>query len=239
MKQFTLTLLLLCSFFSLFAQVYPYDFPNKEQNKVQVEDSLDKLLNDLIDFNESILQRDVAFSEHEEWSFGEIYKLDGDTLQGEIKVKKYQGGQTSMIIFFRENNESKKQKYRADKILGFSLGNRHYVSRKFSNLPPSYIEILEQGNMNLYFTKYRRYAEKYDPVRQVSYPGLYPFYEFYLEPLSDDEKELLGPVPEDEKKFIKVISPYIQEYPELIEKLKQGKYGFSHLREIVQLCNMK
>ncbi len=238
MKNLLLSLLFCIPTLSLYAQVEIYDYPNKIQRKVEVSDSLDKLLNDLIDYNESLATRGLAFSMHEEWSFGEIYNLEGDTIRGEININKYQGGQASMVIYFREKSESKKKRYRADKLKGFGINDFHYVSKKFSNLPPSYIEILEEGRVSLYFTKYRQYSERYDPVKQISYPGLYPVYEFYLEPLQGEKKELLGPIPVSNKKFPDVFVPYIKDYPELVAKIKDGKYGFPHIQEIIQVYNM-
>lgn len=238
MKRFFFLLLISITTCNLYSQVEPYDYPSKKQRKVEVVDTLDELLNDLIDFNESLLKRGNAFSMHEQWNFGEIYNLDGDTLQGEININTYQGGQASMIILFRENSESKKKRYRADKLKGFSINETHYVSRKFSGLPPSYIEILEKGSVNLYFTKYRQYSERYNPATQTSYPGLYHVYEFYVEPLSGDSRELLGPVPVSYKKFPDVIIPYLNDYPQLTTKIKDGKYDFTHLREIIQVYNM-
>jgi len=238
MKFFIQIALLVFMFLKLNGQSDFYEQQSKDKRKVEITDSLDILINKLIDSNEPLQNHSISFPNKDKWRTGSIYTHTGDTLFGEIKNIKHQGGQTSMVLYFRENVDSKKQRYRADKLIGFSVKNKEYVSKKFSDLPPSYIEIFEKGKLSLYFTKFRQVSGSHDPMRQIDYATIDMVYEFYLESIYNPDKELIGPIPCSNKTFPDFIIKYIEDYPELAMKIKKQKYNSSHLREIVQLYNM-
>lgn len=212
-------------------------FCQGNSRKVEEIDSLDITLNKLINSNKSLNDHGISFPNKDKWRLGKIIKLNGDILQGEIKNKKHQGGQTSMVLYFRKDTNSKKQRYRADKLLGFEIADRKYRSKKFANLPPSYIEIIEEGSLNLYYTQFRQVTGHTDYARQIDYVGLHMVYEFYIEISNSSENILIGPISHHQDEFVDLISNYLSDYNELLLKIKSHKYNYWHLREIIQLYN--
>jgi hypothetical protein len=209
---------------------------NKANRKIIEKDSLDGKLNYLIDLNEDLNSRDVSFSkEYTKWRKGKIYTLTKDTMIGEIKNSTYMDGFASIVVFYRKNEKSRKTKYRADKVLGYSSNDREYFTKKFSGYPPLFIEKLEEGRINLYFVKF------YQVTGMNSFGGLSSREKtyFYIERTDSIQNELSGPVPIKSKNFKEFIQNYISDNPYLCSKVQNDVYDEKHLREIIQIYNEK
>ncbi|MBN1184105.1 MAG: hypothetical protein JXB49_17560 [Bacteroidales bacterium] len=203
---------------------------NRDNRKVIEIDTLDVKMNKLINLNEDLNSRDVSFNNNEKfWRQGKIYTLTNDTLIGEIKTIAYTEGLATIEVFYRKDENSKKTKYRADKVLGYSSNNRDYFTKKFSNYPPLFIERLEKGALNLYFVKFNQSLNFGAWTRTRTY--------FYIE-VNDSLQEMLsGPVPNNPKEFKEFINDFICDYPALFTKVQNDIYNENHIREIIQLYN--
>jgi hypothetical protein len=225
-----LVFIIILHFGTLFSQSYG-ELKSKENRKVEVTDRLDSLLNDLIDKNEDLGSRDFSFnSRNSYWREGKIYTKEHDTISGKIKNHIDLYGQTSMALYFKQ---TKIKRYRADKIIGYESAGRQYFSKRFSNLPPGFIEIIEKGKINLYFTKYN----KVSLLTPIAIPSDYFVNEFYLEINGNTEEELIGPIPFSEKHFQTLMDENLKGYPDLVLKIDTHKYTIKQIREIIQLYN--
>jgi hypothetical protein len=209
------------------------DTYNREARKVMETDTLDYELNHLIDKNEILDNRELSFyNKNTRWRNGTIHLKNNDSVSGIIKNQiDYGGAETSMVLYFKHDDESKSIRYRADKIIGYESDGRIYLSERFSDLPPGFIEILEKGKINLFFTKY---VDIGYTLANIYVP---PVEEFYIETIDSYNKELIGPIPSSEKQFIEFMSTYLVGYPELILKINDHKYTYKQLREIIQIYN--
>ena len=89
-----------------------------------------------------------------QWEKGILIQKDGERISGLIKIKKTPVSELMPIkIEFKESDLDKGKTLRADKIKGFEKGNRLYLSKQFKDLPPSFIEVLDSGSINLYIFK--------------------------------------------------------------------------------------
>ena len=203
------------------------DLRNLEnERKVNIEDTLDIELNALINVTPSLSELKVTFdSKYNNWRSGKVYTKTNNTLFGEIKNKIQHSGKTSIYLLYKEDAQSKKVRFRADKINGYEYDDRKYYPKRFSNLPPSYIELLDSGKLSLYYTKYFMIGGRYDPITETSYiGGKVTILELYIETENINNNELIGPIPLEQKRFCRFIVKYIQDYPALVEKVINQKY---------------
>ena len=237
MKIFIISILFIISF-NLHAQQWEKDilFTNR---KVYVEDSLDIKLNLLVDKFPPLYALDITYDTRDnDWRAAKVYANNNDTLIGEIRNRIHSTGKTSIFLLYRKDSLSKKIKFRSDKISGYEYDNRIYFPKKFSGLPPGFIEQLDTGKLSLYYTKFIVIQSGYDAMNNRSYPtGEEKALEFYLEIDGDDKGELIGPIPLKQKQFREYIIKYIVECPKLLDKIKDEKYTIEHIREIISIYN--
>jgi len=220
-------------FHNLFSQSFNYDSELKNKRKVMVDDSLDQLLNSLIEYNECIESRGYSFvKKNTDWREGKIFTKENDTLIGEIKNAIHQGGETSMILFYRKNIDSVEVRYRADKLNGYQCSNKEFCTKRFSNLPPGFIERLENGNIELFYVKYPQNRGFINNQLNIVDDE-----DYYLEISGCNQKELIL-IPLEVDTFPEFIKNYIKDYFELSQKIEQLKYTGVHIREIIQIYNL-
>jgi hypothetical protein len=226
-------LILICQFSYAYSQKENID-NNWSRRKVVEKDSMDIRLNMLIEKNEILEFRELSFKkENREWRPGKIYLLNGDTLSGEIKNKKYKEGAATVRVYYRKDNQSPKINFRADKVLGYCSNNREYFSKKFSYFPPCFIERLEQGELNLYYVKFEEFRGwKSNGIVIAKLKN-----DFYIESNDSLHNTLSGPIPEKSKDFKEFISNFIFDYPELLAKVRNDIYIEENIREIIQMYN--
>jgi hypothetical protein len=207
--------------------------------KVYVEDSLDIKLNMLVDSFPPLYSLNISYNaRNNNWRSAMVYTKDNDTLTGEIRNKIHSTGKTSIFLLYRKDSLSEKIKFRSDKIRGYEYNNRKFFPKKFSGLPPGFIEQLNTGRLNLYYTKYIVIQSGYDAINNRPYNTREEIIlEIYLEITEKDNDELIGPIPLKQKQFKKYITPYISDCPGLLDKINNDKYTIQHIREIISLYN--
>lgn len=215
---------------NVYSQTNFKDNKLKGSRKVEMTDRLDSMLNELIDKNEDLRYRTLSFSyvNSNRWRVGKIYTKENDTITGKIKNHIDCYGKTSMVLYFKT---SKRKRYRADNLIGYECFGRQYRSKRISYLPPGFIEIIEKGELNLYFVRYNQ------PSLVVSFIKGDFKDEFYLENNCNKDEKLTGPVPSSGLHFQALMNNYLTDYPELMSKINTQKYTIKHIREIIQLYN--
>jgi len=205
----------------------------KSLRKIQMRDRLDSIFNMLIDKNEDLDLKEHSYNNAMvSWSSGKVILNNNDTLLGKIKINVYAGRANKGQIIFQQDGSNSILYYTANRIKGFEKFNSIFLSKKTETSSPFFIEILEEGRINLY---YRKVVQ-----RNINSRGeMISIYkkEFYIE-LSDNMGIVYGPVPQSNRMFIDFMVKRLQDYPQLKAKVASGVYKYDNIREIIQIYNM-
>lgn len=199
-----------------------------------LEDSdIDSLLNCYREINGDISNKELTLNDfYIGWSDGNIFKTPNNELEGRIKIITSSSNyrRNSSEIYFKVDLEDAPKKYSANNIYGFYKEGLTFHSKKLPNGKIVFIEILEEGNINLYIRKY------IIPTELNGKKGIRIVTDYFIETI-DNPTSLVGPIPSKHNEFANFIDTYINDFPSLSKKVMDYNYGYRYVREIIQLYN--
>jgi hypothetical protein len=189
------------------------------QTKVNI-DSLYQVFYNTTEYNEFL--RVKLFTMNSEWEDGYIVSLKGDTIYGQIKL--HESG-----IHASVKNANMEKKFRADKYLTLKYGGRKFVSKKLDQYSVN-AELLDSGKINFY-----AYEQIY---KSGSLAGYRPQHItlFYME----KNNIIYGPFYSSWEDFtdgFSLLSECINDYNELLIKVKNKEFKYSDLWIIIKIYN--
>lgn len=219
----------------------------KRINKCTLQ-QMKKILLILVFFISIGMMAQVAPEEIKLWTNypGYVITLDNDTIHGYLQLSNLVDNQKKVLFYKDADDDRYAKKYKPKEIKGYKVGPRSYESFKFSPATESkgiyfFLKILD-GPLSLY----KWYFRPQDPTDESALVDV----DLVMGLNEDDlDSQLIGikpdeePVQLDSPKFIsnfkKYMSRYLEDYPELAEKIASKEEGYRHenLKEIVREYN--
>ncbi len=183
---------------------------------------------------------------------GYVITLDDDTIHGYIKLNNYVDNQKKALFYNNPKDEKYTEKYKPKNIKGYKVGPRIYESFKFwpeteANSVHFFLKVME-GPVSLYQWYYEPQSRTDERVKVDEENVLNSKIDLSFSE-EDLDTELIGiklggkPQQLDNLKFLtnfkKNMSKYLEDYPELAEKISQKKegYRYENMKEIIMEYN--
>ena len=154
------------------------------------------------------------------WKKGYVLLASGDTVKGEIKVnpKKEFDFYSKVMV---KKSEDEKKTFNPTKAKEFCFDETRFVSRQVDG-ENSFVKCLSLGAINLY-----EYQYEMQNGNSIVYRS-----EYYIE-----KSNAAGMVRVKSGHFRKIVDEYMSDNADLVKDVKDKKYEFEQLTEVVQTYN--
>lgn len=205
--------------------------------KRQTKNKIDKAMKQL--FLILILSTLVPFKVAGQFKEGYYYKKDGTKISGFIKFN-FGGDIFSdksdghCSASFKSNKKGKKVKLTTNDICCFVIGKDSFAIIKnfrlnaFVYYPQDFAKVLESGKINLYL--YYSIVQTGGQYGGVSTGGVSTVTDWVIE--KDGKADKLT-----KKKFKQLMPLYLQDYPDLLQKINNGELSYKASEKIIRMYN--
>jgi hypothetical protein len=158
---------------------------------------------------------------------GYIVTVAGDTLNGLVKNKNMTPYRVLIDIKFKRDEKSKVETFSPDRLKGFRIGTKQYVSKEVKvnfSVEKLFVEIIVDGHLSYYALEYTGFGagnistyvilEKINEKNQLVY---------------DEHSVAIN--------FKKKMAEYLKDAPGLVAKINDGTYTRKHVEAIVNEYN--
>ena len=154
------------------------------------------------------------------WKKGYVLLNSGDTVKGEIRINPKKEFDCYSKVTVKKSEEEKKT-FNPVKAKEYCFEETRFVSRLVEG-EGSFVKCISIGAVNLYEHQY-----EWQSGNEIIYKS-----EFFIEKAQSKEIVRVRP-----GKFKKIVEEYMGDNAELLQEVKDKKYDFEQLSEVVQTYN--
>lgn len=149
---------------------------------------------------------------------GYMIDMDGDTLNGEIKLNPKKDFDLFNKVFFKDASGVQKN-YKPDKVKGYGFDNKHFIASKYEGEMMFY-KVLAHGKLNLYEMMYETQI-----MNEISYKS-----EYFIAKKEDAEYTRLK-----QGKYKKQIGEFMKDNDDILANADDDKKF--EIEKVVELVN--
>jgi hypothetical protein len=154
------------------------------------------------------------------WKKGYVLLTTGDTVKGEIRLNTKKEFDLYSKVTVKKSEDEKKT-FSPQKAREYCFEDTHFVSRLVEG-EGSFVKCVSLGAVNLYEHQY-----EWQSGNEIIYKS-----EYFIEKAHSTEIVRVRP-----GKFKKIVEEYMGDNAELVQQVKDKKYDFEQLTEVVQTYN--
>ena len=169
----------------------------------------------------------TSWSQETGYVKGYVVTIEGDTLAGLVKNKNATPYRVLIDIKFKRDEKSKVETFSPDRLKGFRIGTKQYVSKEVhlnSGVEKLFVEVIIDGHLSYYELEYTGFG-----AGNIS--------EYVILEKANEKTQLAYDEHSVAINFKKKMAEYLRDAPELVAKINNGTYTRKHVEAIVKEYN--
>ena len=169
----------------------------------------------------------TSWSQETGYVKGYVVTIEGDTLTGLVKNKNTTPYRVLIDIKFKRDEKSKVETFSPDRLKGFRIGTKQYVSKEVHvhfGVERLFVEVIVDGHLSYYALEYTGFG-----AGNIS--------EYVILEKTNEKDQLVYDEHSVAINFKKKMAEYLKDAPELVAKINNGTYTRKHVEAIVKEYN--